>query len=629
MPNQKISSFGPSELSSSIKDILTDQNILNNINIGNKDHYYRCPDCLSIPQLYLSYDEKKGNEDENKQIDVNIKIKCEKKHNTNMSLKDFQSIDGPLYNIFETNCNNCGGDYKRLNTEKDSFFYCFDCEFFFCPRCHDEHKRNHKKFCKVNKFDYVCKEHLENFTYFCPICFKNMCPDCKEKDDKNHLNKIKSINSINIEQYDNKLQEAKKYKETICDIISQYIKEYEQLKRNLIDNFENFKTLNNFEIEICEKLIDFAKVYGNKRDNLNYFIYQNINTILNFNHLNVNELTDNIIGEKNMQNRIFYINTFLTNSNNFILKNSNETLSLENAKIEYENKEYKYFILNGIQLYDGRIALGLTNTNVNIYNNELKTDFSIQLKENENALSLYQLLNGEILVGTNFGNIISYYIRNNEFIEHIKMNITDLRIFKIINHPDLKKIIIAIENGDIKVLNIGISNYFIEEEFSFDSHHPIVNVILNKNKLITISKQEQEIRIWEYQNDTQKFKCIQNSIKVPNSDWFENVCNVDDDRIIVIGNSQATLINIKDFQIVNSLQLNNEFITIFNMTHNSFLIGGIKTISQIVLNNNNLVLVNNKEISDIEGDLITKILDAGNMGIIITTSRGIIKILDF
>ena len=65
------------------------------------------------------------------------------------------------------------------------------------------------------------------------------------------------------------------------------------------------------------------------------------------------------------------------------------------------------------------------------------------------------------------------------------------------------------------------------------------------------------------------------------------------------------------------------------MTHNSFLIGGIKTISQIVLNNNNLVLVNNKEISDIEGDLITKILDAGNMGIIITTSRGIIKCLKF
>ena len=48
---------------------------------------------------------------------------------------------------------------------------------------------------------------------------------------------------------------------------------------------------------------------------------------------------------------------------------------------------------------------------------------------------------------------------------------------------------------------------------------------------------------------------IKNSIKVPNSDWYENVCNVDDNRIIVVGNSQANLINIKDFQIVNSLKL--------------------------------------------------------------------------
>ena len=425
-----------SELSASIKHL----EIMQNLKIGNIDDYYRCPTCLKIPQLYLSYDEN----DNEKQINAKIKIKCEKNDENhdenclNMYMDEFLGENGCKFNIFESNCQNCGKNYKNLNISKFEFIYCYECEYFFCPNCHENHKNEHKKYSTLNKFDYICEKHLENITHFCPICFKNMCPDCKENDDKNHLNKIKSINSINIEQYDNKLQEAKKYKETICDIISQYIKEYEQLKRNLIDNFENFKTLNNFEIEICEKLIDFAKVYGNKRDNLNYFIYQNINTILNFNHLNVNELTDNIIGEKNMQNRIFYINTFLTNSNNFILKNSNETLSLENAKIEYENKEYKYFILNGIQLYDGRIALGLTNTNVNIYNNELKTDFSIQLKENENALSLYQLLNGEILIGTNFGNIISYYIRNNEFIEHIKMNITDLRIFKIINHPDLK-----------------------------------------------------------------------------------------------------------------------------------------------------------------------------------------------
>jgi hypothetical protein len=66
------------------------------------------------------------------------------------------------------------------------------------------------------------------------------------------------------------------------------------------------------------------------------------------------------------------------------------------------------------------------------------------------------------------------------------------------------------------------------------------------------------------------------------------------------------------------------------MDYNFFLIGGIQKISKIIINDNKLSLVNNnKEISDIEGDMITKIFDAGNMGIIITTSRGIIKSLKF
>ena len=135
------------------------------------------------------------------------------------------------------------------------------------------------------------------------------------------------------------------------------------------------------------------------------------------------------------------------------------------------------------------------------------------------------------------GNFISYFIRKNEFFEHIKIKISDLRIFKILNHPEQNKLIIAIETGEIKILNIEKSNYLIKEDFSFDTHYSIKNVILNKNKFITLSREESEIRIWEYQNETKKIKCIKNSIKVPNSDWYENICNIDEDRIIVIGNN--------------------------------------------------------------------------------------------
>ena len=102
-------------------------------------------------------------------------------------------------------------------------------------------------------------------------------------------------------------------------------------------------------------------------------------------------------------------------------------------------------------------------------------------------------------------NLISYFIRKNEFFEHIKIKISDLRKFKLLNHPQQNKLIIAIENGEIKILNIEKSNYLIKEDFSFDTHHSIKNVILNKNKFITLSREESEIRIREYQNETKKF----------------------------------------------------------------------------------------------------------------------------
>ena len=58
---------------------------------------------------------------------------------------------------------------------------------------------------------------------------------------------------------------------------------------------------------------------------------------MNFNNLNINQLTENIINNKNIEDKIFFTNTFLTNPNNLILKNSNENLTLEKAIFEYKN----------------------------------------------------------------------------------------------------------------------------------------------------------------------------------------------------------------------------------------------------------------------------------------------------
>ena len=72
-----------------------------------------------------------------------------------------------------------------------------------------------------------------------------------------------------------------------------------------------------------------------------------------------------------------------------------------------------------------------------------------------------------------------------------------------------------------------------------------------------------------------------------------------------------------------------EYISIFNIDNKTFLIGGTNKLSQLVISNEQLGLLKKIDATNIEGNLVTKILDCGNDGIVIGTSRGIVKIYDF
>ena len=58
-------------------------------------------------------------------------------------------------------------------------------------------------------------------------------------------------------------------------------------------------------------------------------------------------------------------------------------------------------------------------------------------------------------------------------------------------------------------------------------------------------------------------------------------------------------------------------------------IGGFQEVCQINIKDNKLILVSNKVVSDFENDNVILIFDSGIMGIIVTTSRGIIGNLKF
>ena len=590
---------------------------LSSKNFQNDEFYLRCLDCSLIPEITLNYND---NTDDNKDK-IQIVYKCEDYHKGIIPINDFL-MNSTNYNIYKAVC---AKNNNHQQKDRTSFIYCIECEKFYCPECHLEHKNEHNKFCKINEFDYQCKVHNKSYSKYCFDCSKNICEECLNE----HLNhKIKNINNkINIEKYTDIIKKAQEYNSNVNQLVNSYIKYIQYTLKKLIINLENFKDLNNLEINLCNRLIKIAEE-NNDNQNLNYHIINNLNLILNFNEFNINKIEI----DKNKINEIEYVishsNSFLTNFNNFILKSSIFNSSISNLKIINENKEDNNFILAGIKLFDNRIGFSFTNSNINIYDNNLKKNITIKLSEDEYCLCLYQLLNEQLLVGTNLGNIYCFILKNDKYEEKGKFSITEKRIFKILKHPNIEKLLIVIEGNEIKILNI--NNFEIDNKNIIKDNKikKISNAIINNNKLILFSSPEKIIKFWKYSEKENIFKIENNEFSFSCVDWLEGVIIIDKERILVLGNEKLLLININNYQNKESY-LNEQFISLYYIGNNSILIGGNNKIIQGFINEDNNIYINKNNIEINEGNLITKFIDLENGKFVIGSKKGKIFKFDY
>ena len=590
-----------------------DQDAPSSIKVHN---YYRCH-CNLIPKLKLFY----------KNNDVFVKYECSKKHNKEIHLTKF--YEEFKYDLKDIQCNKCQTSQEK---DKKSFQYCANCDSFYCPKCIQNHDSSHNIIIPIDKFDFYCQEHNAPFIKYCSKCSKNLCKKCEENEDNSHKNNIETINmNINIQKYKDQVNKAKSYCNDVVNSVKKYLEEIEKKKNFLLEKFELFKNINKFEIDLCETMITCAEQIRNKKGLCNYDIIKNVERILNFNKFEHSKINFNM--EKiSFENLISHSTIFLMNINNYILKNTIENSSIENLKEISKNHETRSFILTGTQLFDGRISCSFTNGCINIYNERLEKNLSIVLPEESYSLALYQLPNEQLLAGTSNGTIISYLIKENEYIENGRIKISDDRILKILEHPNKERLIVLFDNGIIKILNIAKSVYEIDESISFNTFHRTVNAIIINETLITISRDDFLVKFWKYEQNTQKFRRIDHDLKVISCcDWKEGMINVDNERIIVIGEDKATLINISKCIVDDVLDTGDEYISIFKIADNSFLLGGSNSIAQINLIENKLYLSNKtvKKFSELDGNLITKIFDCGNQGILITSARGVLKLYAF
>lgn len=267
-----------------------------------------CQACMLIPHYSISI-EQSG--------EIFINHKC-----INATIKrNVKDLCNDL--ILKKKCYSC-----KTNCEK----ICIKCNSFICDKCFAEHYNyyliNDENINEglVDYFDqqFICKIHLQNFTYSCENCKINLCNKC--------LKYHKHINNLDLKKVKIKSKVFKKIEDKINDIINNDKKEsfsYLLIILKLFKNcFEENKSKNfcNRNIYLNYRYINHIEKFFDedyqKNKNISVLIEDTINPADNIKYL-----FDS-----------FYSSEFLVYYNDLI-----EEVQSGNMKSFYKLKEIKEF----------------------------------------------------------------------------------------------------------------------------------------------------------------------------------------------------------------------------------------------------------------------------------------------
>ena len=362
--------------------------------------------------------------------------------------------DTQKINISEIICNNC--KIKNLgNCPNNEFYYCITCNINLCLLCKPNHNQHHN-IIKYTQKHYICQKHNEIFDEYCKMCNMNICFWCQEHE---------KHKTISFKQLKPDLIKAKRYISEIkaeIDVFNNKVKEIIEILNNLVKIINvyyeiNYDIINNYELK-----------------NRNYQNLKNLEEINDnndlFEHLKkVNQaenIKDKIINILNM-NEIYCDNNSDTQKRKSELDINLQNNELENQEKIIENK------VNPLIIKSRRNTLDNNNNNIPMKKMNLNTP-------NKN-MNQFQIMNSNL--NKNNFNIDS--INNQIIIKPIKRT----RPLDLYTEPTL----IGLQNiGAPSFMNAilqclsqtdDLTNYFLDEELSFDR---IINnnvAIKNKNDL--------------------------------------------------------------------------------------------------------------------------------------------------
>ena len=259
-------------------------------------------------------------------------FECKNKHDIdNIFLNEFNSTQN--VNISKIICQNCG-KYNKGNVHNNIFYKCNNCKKDLCPICYSSHDKNHNVINYDDK-NYICEQHNKAYIAYCEDCKENICLYCEKNHNDHNINAygklIPDDNNMN-----NILRQLEEKKNKLINDINDMIIKLNKVK----DNFELYYNINK----------NIINNFNNEK--INYEILYNIN---NINNNDIIKDINNIINEKNIQNKFNkLINIFdqMTNHNRITIiyninKNDNIKIfgkefiknNINNCKMIINNKE--------------------------------------------------------------------------------------------------------------------------------------------------------------------------------------------------------------------------------------------------------------------------------------------------
>ena len=513
-----------------------------NLNKNPIDCVMRCPNCNLVPSLNLQY------ENGNPIINYN----CENSHLGNLSLNHF-FLQNKKYSLINEICQNCRKSQKELNKD---FNICSSCNKFFCFSCSTEHinENNEHNLINFKRYDALCLEHLNYFTWYCNDCKINICVFCHSNHQFHKLTLLSEYN-YNVSSLTHLKSQIRDLESTINKI--------EINKEKMILLFKELKNLVESEINYYKELLSSYE-YEIKQNNLNYYIIHNLK-----NWVETTKLFKIESIHKNSNILIKSLQNFLE----YPLNNLKKCIT----KIKAHNNSITYLDV----LKDGRLISSSNDNTLKIYKN-ISYEIQISINEHSGIIHSFTQLKDERIITCSADKTMKIIklIGDNQYKIEQTLNNNNIEYIKIIQ---MKNNLISISpKKDMKLWKLNINDntfncsnqtnfinnksndtevtFYINSSSSSFSYNNILKINKKEFSVFSKSKRQLSFFLWEPPYFSQKY----NIDNIESEGNLLSMSLINDDILCVGGNKSKGfyLIRISTHLLIKNIIGPNKILSI-------------------------------------------------------------------